>query len=176
MIKNIALRRLSQRYHLNKKRSKVFLVHGRDIKKSEWMRACLERLDLLVLRWEDAIRLTGSGSPYTLDIVRAGMRHADICVILFTPDEEVRLIDELSDDTYLSAGRQARPNVWIEAGMAIANDDKRVIMVETSGCRTASDLHGITFLRYHDGMDKMEFLNLLQNRLSSCGCRTKIVV
>lgn len=167
------LRRSRAKQKLNENRGKAFLVHGRDHAAADWLRDCLEDLDILVIQWEDALILTGSGSPYTLDIVKSGMSESDVAVILFTPDEEVKLREELhGDKSDYDCGMQSRPNVWIEAGMAIALSREHVILVELDGCRPASDLYGLHFLRYSKNVDRYQFLVQLENRLKSCGCRT----
>jgi len=176
-MKNNKIRRFIEKRNLNAKRSKVFLVHGRDQEGAAWIRGCLEQLDVFVLSWESAMSLTASGAPYILDVVRAGMRASDACVVLFTPDEAVSLSDNLvGADEDSQSGFQARPNVWIEAGMAIAMNPNSVVLIEADGCRSASDLHGVHFLRYKSTSDRMEFLNLLQNRLRSAGCRAKLLI
>lgn len=150
---------------------RVFLVHGRDDQAVGLMRRCLEDVGMQIILWDDAIKLTGSGTPYILDIVRAGMRGADATVVLFTEDEDVSLRPDFrkigEQDV---AGRQARPNVWLEAGMSLAIDKTRTILVELGVCRAASDLSGLNFLRTHE-LNDPKFIQALANRLRAAGCK-----
>jgi predicted nucleotide-binding protein len=86
------------------------------------MRSFLQALGLVPILWEDAIEETGEGSPHNLDAVTAAMALAQAVVVLFTPDDEARLMPQFSDgDPGEGELRgQPRPNVLIEAGMAIA--------------------------------------------------------
>ena len=51
----------------------VFLVHGRDLKRTNGVRAFLQNLDILVIEWEEARERTGNPNAYVHDIVVAGM-------------------------------------------------------------------------------------------------------
>jgi predicted nucleotide-binding protein len=152
------------------KRSSVFLIHGRDIPVNQLVRSLLEKLDIHVIGWEKAVSLTGSAAPFVLDIVTAGMKAADAAVVLFTPDEDVSLVSELRETQESGCeGRQSRPNVWIEAGMALALDRDAVVLIEYGNCRSASDLSGLHFLRF-DTSQVDRFLGILANRLRAAGC------
>jgi hypothetical protein len=63
-------------------RRTVFLVHGRDITVRDSLIALLKAFDLRVVKWRDAAAQTGSGTPYTGDIVAAGINMADAVVVL----------------------------------------------------------------------------------------------
>ena len=68
---------------------------------------------------------TGEASPHIDDVLAKGLSMAQAVVVLMTPDDEARLQpryhqqDEPSDETVLTG--QPRPNVFIEAGMALAS-------------------------------------------------------
>lgn len=168
-----SVRRASEKRKLNKNRGKAFLIHGRDLDAANWLRECLEDLDILVVRWEDAVRVTSSASPYTLDVVKAGLNASDVAIVLFTPDEDVSL-REIFRSGQQDIGQQARPNVWIEAGMALGLSRDSVVLVEMTGCRPASDLNGLNYVHMDPNSDRHAFLRVLENRLQSCGCRTNI--
>ena len=81
------------------------------------------------------------GSPaYTIDVVKAGFRHAQAIVILMTPDDEVRLKQEFirKSDHNLEGSRlrgQARPNVLFEAGIVVESHPKETVIVERTCAR-----------------------------------------
>jgi predicted nucleotide-binding protein len=150
------------------KEKTVFLIHGRDDRASQGMRTFLRDLGLYPLEWGQAVRLTDSGSPYILDVVRAGMEHSQGALVLFTPDEKVELRSELCHPGETEAGVQSRPNVWIEAGMALAMHPNRTIFVEIGPHRSASDLSGLSFVRLKSG-NPTGLLELAQ-RLQGIGC------
>ena len=72
-----------------------------------------------------ALTATGEASPHIDDVLAKGLSMAQAVVVLMTPDDEARLQpryhqqDEPSDETVLTG--QPRPNVFIEAGMALAS-------------------------------------------------------
>lgn len=59
---------------------RVFLVHGRDHSARDALIALLRAFDLKVIHWRDAVGYAGGGTPYTGDIVAAGMANADAVV------------------------------------------------------------------------------------------------
>jgi predicted nucleotide-binding protein len=145
----------------------VFLVHGRDDLAAHWMRNFLRALGLSPLEWSQAVALTGSGAPYILDVIRAGMEAAQATVVLFTPDEEVRLRASLASTVDVEAGLQSRPNVWFEAGIAIGLYPRNTTLVTIGPNRPASDLSGIHFIHLTDAPGS---LLALSQRLSTTGC------
>ncbi|WP_088652960.1 TIR domain-containing protein [Marinibacterium profundimaris] len=168
-----SVRKVSEKRKLNRNRGKAFLIHGRDAEAADWLRCCLDDLDVLIVRWEDAVRLPSSASPYTLDVVKTGLNAADIAVVLFSPDEDVSLREKFRSGQQ-DIGQQARPNVWVEAGMALGLSRDRVVLVQMASCRPASDLSGLNYIYMDMNADRGAFLRILENRLQSCGCRTSI--
>lgn len=149
---------------------RVFLVHGRDHSARDSLIALLKAFDLKVINWRDAAAHAGGGTPYTGHIVAAGMDLADAVVILMTPDDigyvrpEFR---EVSDGPHeLEATGQARLNVVFEAGMAMARDRDRVVLVEVGQVRKMSDIDGLNFIRMHDSIERRKDL---AQRLRSAG-------
>ena len=71
----------------------VFVVHGRNDKARIGLFDFLRAIDLRPLEWSDAIALTGKGSPYVGEVLDAAFSNAHAVVVLFTPDDEVRLKD-----------------------------------------------------------------------------------
>jgi predicted nucleotide-binding protein len=156
-------------------RRDVFVVYGRDDKHKDFFFDFLRRLQLNPLEFEEAIRLTGSGSPYTGDAVRTALDHAQVVMVLFTGDDLAQLRPELVRDNDGEAERkpapQPRPNVILEAGMALALDRKRTIIVEVPPLRGISDLHGLNVVRFGKGEPPER--NNLANRLETAGCDVK---
>lgn len=148
----------------------VFLVHGRDHGARDALIALLKAFDLKVINWRDAATHAGGGTPYTGDIVVAGMELADVVVILLTPDDiaYVRLeFREVTDGPHeLEPTGQARLNVVFEAGMAMARDPNRVVLVEVGQVRKMSDIDGLNVIRMHDNIERRKDL---AQRLRSAG-------
>lgn len=149
---------------------RVFLVHGRDSGAREALTALLRAFDLKVINWRDASAHAGGGTPYTGDVVAAGMELADAVVVLLTPDDiaNVRPAFRLPGDGphELEPTGQARLNVIFEAGMAVARDRDRVVLVEVGQVRKMSDIEGLNIIRLHNDVDRRKDL---AQRLRSAG-------
>jgi hypothetical protein len=149
---------------------RVFLVHGRDHRARDALIALLRAFDLKVVQWRDAAAHAGGGTPYTGDIVAAGMELADVVVVLLTPDDTgyVRpAFQETTDGPHeLQPTGQARLNVIFEAGMAMARDRRRVVLVELGQVRKMSDTDGLNVVRMHDSIERRKDL---AQRLRSAG-------
>lgn len=143
-------------------RRTVFLVHGRDVSARESLVQLLRAFDLRVIDWRDAASEAGGGTPYTGDIVAAGMKMAAAVVVLLTPDDvgyvRTALRDSHDGRDELQPTGQARLNVVFEAGMAMALDRQRVVMVEVGRVRHMSDTAGVNVIRLHDGIDRRKDL------------------
>ena len=152
-------------------RRTVMVVHGRDIAAAESMFAFLRALDLKPLEWSQLVALTGEASPYIGDVLRRAFEIAQAAVVMFTPDEDVRLAERLWDDSTPDEDKelhgQARPNVFFEAGLAFGRFPDRTVMVEIGSQTQASDLAGRHALRLDDSPERR---NELAQRLQSAGC------
>src|SRR5262249_50236939 len=132
--------------------------------------ALLEAFDLNVIHWRDAAEYAGGGTPYTGDIVAAGMARADAVVVLLTPDDigyarpHLREADDGPHEREPTG--QARLNVVFEAGMAIANDRSKVVLVEVGQIRKLSDVDGLSIVRMDGSLQRREDL---AGRLRSTG-------
>lgn len=148
----------------------VFLVHGRDHSARDALIALLKAFDLKVINWRDAATRAGGGTPYTGDIVVAGMELADAVVILLTPDDIGYVRPDFREATdgghELKPTGQARLNVVFEAGMAMARDRDRVVVVEVGQVRKMSDIDGLNVIRMHDNIERRKDL---AQRLRSAG-------
>jgi Predicted nucleotide-binding protein containing TIR-like domain len=150
---------------------KVFVIHGRDEEARRALFALLQDLDLHPIQWEELVRATGRGSPYNGEVVARAFSEARAVIVLMTPDDEARLHSSLHGAEEPKHEReltgQARPNVFLEAGMAMQSQPDRTIFVELGALRPASDLHGLNVVRL--GGSEGALLALV-GRLETAGC------
>jgi hypothetical protein len=89
-----------------------------------------------------------------------------------TPDEEVRLRDEfVEEEVERIVSHQPRPNVLLEAGMALDKYRERTVIVELGRMRPVTDLGGIHTLRMNDTEEKREEL---AERLRDAQCNVQL--
>lgn len=149
---------------------RVMVVHGRNDAARDSMFAFLAALGLDPIDWEEAVAETGEASPHNLVAVRAAMDSAQVVVVIFTAEDEARLIDDLREEADRGEEHlqgQPRPNVLFEAGLAWGLDHKRTILVEIGQIRRASDLDGLNAVQLNDTEAKR---HALKRRLSNAGC------
>lgn len=138
-------------------RRTVFLVHGRDTRTRDALAELLRAFDLKILDWDEASRLTGVTTPYTGDVVAAGMDASDGVVVLMTPDDVAQVRPELRVDA--DGHREDQPvgqprmNVIFEAGMALARDRERVVIVQVGALREMSDIAGLNVIQLSDHVE-----------------------
>lgn len=141
---------------------KVFIVHGRDMSTKNTLEQFLRYIDVSPLDWAEARRLTGLSSPSTLQVVQAGLNHAQAVIVIFTPDDEARLKDEYhqQDDgpDEVNVTGQARQNVTLEAGMAMGIDAKRTVFVRKGKTRAISDIDGMQWINLNDDWNDRKML------------------
>lgn len=150
---------------------KVFVVHGRNIRLRDEIFTFLRALDLQPIEWTEAIALTQSGSPYVGEVLVASFAKAQAVIVLLSPDDEVRLSQDLwtnnESDGEKNVRLQARANVLFEAGMAFGHDSRRTILVEVGNVKPFSDVAGRHAVRLDDTREKR--LDLAK-RLKTAGC------
>jgi predicted nucleotide-binding protein len=143
-------------------RRAVFVVHGRNVAARDAMFDFLRALGLLPIEWSQAVAATGRPSPYVGEVLKAAFERAQAVMVLMTPDDEARLRPhfhgrgEPPHETNLTP--QARPNVLFEAGMAMAWDEDRTVLVELGRCHPFSDLGGRHVLRVDDTSQRRQEL------------------
>ena len=148
---------------------KVMVVYGRDKARHDLFNL-LRALGLEPIEWAEAIKATGTATPYTGQAVDAAFETAHVAILLLVPEEEVRLRDDLQNphdpqDTQIAW--QPRPNVLYEGGIAITSHPDRTIILELGRPRPATDLAGLNTIRISsDPSWRQE----LANRLSNAGC------
>ena len=149
----------------------VFVVHGRNLRARDEMSVFLTAVGLHPLDWSEAVQITGEGTPYVGQVLDEAFARAQAVVVLFTPDDEARLMGEfvgekeLQEDVSLTG--QARPNVLFEAGMALGRSAERTIIVELGILRPFSDIAGRHTKRPHENV---EWRRALADRLKTAGC------
>jgi len=161
---------LLRRHQITRGKSDIFLIQGRDSDSIKLITDFLASLGLNVIKWEEAVKLTEQTNPFILEVIEAGFAKATATIVLFTPDEEVKLKDGLAVNGNTEAGFQARPNVLLEAGMSLALFPKRTILIEMGNLRPVSDLSGLHTIRFDNSDTQKE---ALINRLEIAGCRIK---
>lgn len=125
---------------------RVFVVHGRNMEARDAMFTFLRAIDLDPIEWEEAIAMTGEGTPYIGDAIDIAFTNAQAAVILLTGDDMVRLgrrylsDHDPADEKHLSP--QARPNVLFEMGMAFGKYPHRTVIVALGATRQFSDTVG----------------------------------
>ncbi len=153
------------------RRRTVMVVYGRDEATRVDMFNVLRSLNLKPVEWNEAVIRTGKSSPYVGEILTAAFDMAQAFLVLMTPDEQVVLRAELRKDARESEGAlQPRPNVILEAGMALAKDETRTILVSTGAMRGMSDLDGRHIIRLNNSAERR---NDLVQRLKVAGCQPK---
>lgn len=152
----------------------VFVVHGRNEPLRAAMFEFLRALGLKPLEWDQAVALTGEGSPYVGQVLDVAFAQAQAVVVMLTPDEVTYLRPELAssaEDPEIQPATQARPNVLFEAGMAFGHDAKRTVIVEVGSMRPFSDVVGRHSIRLANDVRSRK---ALAQRLETAGCSVDI--
>lgn len=152
---------------------KVFVIHGRNEVARRGMFDFLRSIGLQPIEWEQAIAMTGSGSPYIGQVLDTVFGEAQAVIVLQTPDDVGHLHDSLGrpGDPDCDPKMQARQNVTFEAGMAMGRDQERTILVTLGEVRQFSDVHGRHYVRMDNSTTQRQ---ALANRLSSAGCAVEL--
>jgi predicted nucleotide-binding protein len=150
--------------------NRVFVVHGRNEAIRDSMFSFLGALGLKPIEWDQAVELTGKGSPYVGEVLDAAFREGQAVVVLMTPDDMAYLRNEYAsedDDADQQARGQARPNVLFEAGMAMGRNEDHTILVEFGDLRPFSDVGGRHTVRLDNSPQRRKSL---AQRLTTAGC------
>jgi predicted nucleotide-binding protein len=149
----------------------VFVGHGRNNAVRESLFAFLRAIGLKPLEWSQAVYATGKPSPYIGEVLDKAFALAGAVVVLMTPDDEARLLEQFrgtaEPDYEVELTPQARPNVLFEAGMAMGRSADRTVLVEVGTVRPFSDIGGRHVLRLNNSTERrQEFAD----RLELAGC------
>ena len=147
-------------------RAAVMVVHGRDLEAAnavfDWLRA----VGLRPQEWGQAVAAVDDPTPFIGEVLEAAFRKAQAVVVLFTPDEHVQLRPGLAEHDEDQWRLQARPNVLLEAGMALGSHPKRTVLVALGEPAMPSDLAGRHYVRISSPASLRE----LASRLERADC------
>jgi predicted nucleotide-binding protein len=149
--------------------TRVMVVHGRDLRARNDLFELLRALGLKPIGWNEAVIATGTATPYNGEAVDAAFRTAQAAVVLFTPDERVRLRADLrkaDEPTETEWSWQPRPNVFYEGGIAFTSHPKETVIVEHGRPNVPTDLAGRNTIRTEAPDWRQDFAE----RLRGAGC------
>jgi predicted nucleotide-binding protein len=159
---------------IREKTQRIFVVHGQNIKIRKGVFEFIRAIGLTPIEWGDALEYTNKPAPFIKEVLDKALKECGAVIVLLTPDDEVIIRKELrktgSDNIDNKRRYQARPNVYIELGLAMASVPDRVILVEVGTTKIPSDIHGIHLVRLNDSPESR---NELVKRLETCGCPVK---
>jgi predicted nucleotide-binding protein len=149
----------------------VFVVYGRDESARRAIFEFLRAIGLRPLEWETVVRATEKAAPSLSEAVRTGLAMTRAVVVLMTPEDVVRLHPDLHQSHESEAetkdSLQARPNVLLELGMALAAHPNGTLVLMFGDHRPVTDLGGINFIRVSDTPDCRR---KIAGRLQQAGC------
>jgi predicted nucleotide-binding protein len=143
-------------------RKAVMVIYGHDLEANNALFGWLRSIGLQPREWSQLVQVSGSASPYIGQVLEEAFRQVQAVIALFTPDERVRPVGH-SGPWRL----QARPNVLIEAGMALVAHPSRTVLVTLGSQELPSDLAGRHYIRLNNTAGP---LNDIANRLQAAGC------
>jgi predicted nucleotide-binding protein len=131
-------------------RRNVLVVYGRDHEARRAVFDFLRSLGLRPLEWEELVQATGKMAPFLSEAVRTGLEISTAVVVLLTPEDVVRLHPDLrvpgDSAAETSDALQARPNVLLELGMALAAKPDATLILVAGEHRTVTDLGGMSYV------------------------------
>src|SRR5262249_20753182 len=107
---------------------------------------------LAPIEWSKAISQAKGANPNVGDVVNKALQKAQGILVLLSPDEEAKLRPKFcspkdkKDGLHRLQG-QPRPNVIVEAGIALGVHLKNTVLVKVVECRAISDRAGKLILR-----------------------------
>jgi predicted nucleotide-binding protein len=148
-------------------RKAVMVIYGHDTQANEALFAWLRAIGLQPREWTQLIQASGSASPYVGEVLDKALQNVQAVIAFFTPDEYVTSAGPQDDSTWRL---QARPNVLIEAGMALITHPTRTVIVTLGTQELPSDLAGRHYVRL--SRTAVEPLHDFAGRLRAAGCDT----
>ena len=145
---------------------KVMVIYGHDDEANRALFSWLRAIGLELMEWSQLVQLSGNASPYVGEVLEQAFKNAQAVVAFFTPDEHVagRGVSLAEKNSWRL---QARPNVLIEAGMALVTHPQHTIFVVLGSQELPSDLAGRHYIRLNNTSGP---LYELANRLADAGC------
>ena len=151
--------------------NQVFVVHGRDRAARDAMFSFLRSVGVHPIEWNSAVGMSRKAAPYVGQVIDAGFGNARAIVVLFTPDDLVRLRPDLLSHLDPAFERremgQARPNVLFEAGRAFSSHPDRTILVQLGSVRPFSDVAGVHLVHMSNEVERRQEL---VTKLRNAGC------
>jgi len=151
----------------------VVVVHGRDAARTAFFFKLLQRLNVHAVAFDELIARSGSSSPSIRQLIRTAFTQAQAVIILFTGDDVANLRPDLLGTSEGGDERmptpQPRPHLLFEAGVAVALQPDRTIIVEVQPLRGLLNLDGVHVVRFSTG--SREERTQLVNRLRAAGCK-----
>jgi WD40 repeat protein len=147
------------------------VIYGHDKEANDALFDWLRAIGLQPREWNQLINATGAASPYIGQVLEQALEQVQAVVAFFTPDEHVIAAAASTGDE--NAWRlQARPNVLIEAGMALIAHPKRTVLAVLGNQELPSDLAGRHAVRLSHTNPTP--LHDLATRLQQAGCDTDL--
>jgi predicted nucleotide-binding protein len=140
----------------------VVVIHGRDTTRTAFFFELLRRLDLRPLAFGELIARSGASHPSIREVIRSAFTQAQAVIVLFTGDDLASLRIDVPGTP------QPAPHVIFEAGVAIALQHARTIIIEVPPLRGLLDLSDVHVVRFATGGS--EERNQLARRLRAAGC------
>jgi predicted nucleotide-binding protein len=160
----------------------VFVISGRDAAATESMYQLLDALGCRPVEFHQAVARMKVGNPFIGDVLDKAFETVQGLVVLFTPDDEAKLKDQLlnkhGDAAEKKLTGQPRANVIFEAGMALARHPDKTLMVQVGPMKSFSDISGRHLVRLDDSFEsRQDFAARLSNicKVDTSGTRwTKV--
>ncbi len=132
-------------------RSSIFVVYGRNTDLRDTMFRLLRALGLNPRTWPE-LMAHDAPATHTFEIIDSGIRSSFAVVALLSDDEEVTLRAPFynagsDEENERESHSQARPNVFLEAGMALALKFDKTFLVRFGDHREISDLKGLNYFQ-----------------------------
>lgn len=174
IVDRVALRPLTKAKKAPKptKDNSMFVVHGRDTKLNTDMYAFLSSIGIVPMEWDHAIKAAkGGANPIVGDVISQAMDRVQGVMILFSPDEETRIKSKLASEGDKRKGLhlkgfQPRPNVILEAGLALGAHSDKTILVQVGDIRDISDIAGKHMVHLSNSFaDRKRLADRLESKL-----------
>lgn len=154
-------------------RRSVMIVCGRDQVVNRAVFDTVRTLGLNPMEWP-AVRNRAQGRvPFVGEAVERGIRHAQAVLVIISPEDHARMRAKVfGKKTPLDKNQrsQARPNVWFEAGYAMACKPDQTFMVEVGRQDMATDLVGRHGTRIEGREGVPSAVQDISDRLEESGC------
>jgi hypothetical protein len=154
----------------------VVVIHGRDTARTAFFFEFLRGLRLRPLAFHELITRAGPENPPIREVIRSAFAQAQAVIVLFTDGDLASLRTDQAGaaegseagGAEGSAAPQPNPHVIFEAGVAVALQHARTIIVEVPPLHGLLDLADVHVVRFATGTP--EERHQLVRRLRAAGC------